>query len=406
MRLTTMLTTAWICLVGAMHAIPAAAQSGAFSPVVIVNGAPITGYELDQRTKFLRLLNAPGDVEKLAEKQLITDRLQLQAAKLHGIDPTKEEVDAGMKEFAGRANMSLEKFIAALAQAGVNEQTYRSFVQAGVAWRDLVRAMFGPELSVSKAEVNRALSVAAEQREPRYLLSEILLPATPQYIGQSTAIAQQITSTVRSPAQFAAAARQYSASNSATRGGAIDWVNLANLPPPVAGAIKELKPGQISAPVKLDNAIGIFLVRGIGESAAPKNSKVIVKYAQYLIPGGRSPEALAAAAKVAARVDDCNDLYGVAKGQPEGTLTFTTQPVSAVPSDIAMELATLDQNEISTGLTRGGNLDLLMLCTRRPEAAEKADPAYIASQIANQRLAGLAQNYLDELQADAFIRRP
>jgi peptidyl-prolyl cis-trans isomerase SurA len=129
-----------------------------------------------------------------------------------------------MKEFAGRANMTTEQFVAALAKAGVAEQTYRAFVRAGVAWRNLVRSKFGAELTVSDADVNRALSLAAQPREPRLLLSEILLPATPQYFAQSAALAEQLAHTVTTPAQFAAAARQYSGSQSAARGGRIDWV--------------------------------------------------------------------------------------------------------------------------------------------------------------------------------------
>lgn len=419
MRLTTMLTTALICLAGTMTALPAVAQSGAqtaatngtrtgasFAPVLIVNGSPITGYELAQREKFLQLLNAPGDIAKLAEKQLIQDRLQLQAADENGIEADKAEVDAGMKEFAGRANMTTEQFVAALAKAGVAEQTYRAFVRAGVAWRNLVRSKFGAELTVSDADVNRALSLAAQPREPRLLLSEILLPATPQYFAQSAALAEQLAHTVTTPAQFAAAARQYSGSQSAARGGRIDWVPEANLPPAVAGALKGLKPGQVSSPVKLQNAIGLFLLRAIGEMPRPAPSKVTLKYAQYLIPGGRTPENLKIAAGIVAKVGDCNDLYGIAKGKPKGTLTFTTQTVPQVPSDIAMRLATMDQNEIATDLTRGGNLDVLMLCTRRLTVAETANIDDIRNQLANQRLAGLSESYLARLRADAFIRRP
>lgn len=403
MRLTTMLMTAWICLAGAMTVMPAAAQTGgAFAPQIIVNGSPITGYEIAQREKFLELLNAPGDIAKLAQKQLIQDRLQLQAAKEVGIDPSKAEVDAGMKEFAGRANLTTEKFVDALAKEGVAEQTFRAFVRAGVAWRTLVQAKFGPEIHISDADLQRALSLAAQQREPRYLMSEILLPPT----QDSFNLAQQLSHSITTQAEFAAAARKYSASGSAPRGGQINWVPESELPAPVAQAVKALKPGQVTPPVKLDNAIGVFLLRAVGEAAKPPPSKVTVKYAQYLIPGGRSRKALEDAARITAKVSTCDDLYGVAKGQPKGTLTFTTQTVPQVPSDIAMQLATMDENEFSTALTRGGDLDLLMLCSRELTVATTANKQNIRNQLVNQRLAGLAENYLAQLQADAFIRRP
>ncbi len=406
MRLKTMLMTAWMCLAGALMPLPALAQAGTFAPVLIVNGSPITGYELSQRARFLQLLNAPGDLDKLAQQQLIQDRVQLKAAKDAGIVPTKDEIDAGMKEFAGRANMPVDQFVAQLGKAGVAEQTFRDFVKAGVAWRQLVQAKFGPEVSIGKADLDRALSVAAQQPATRLLLSEIIMPATQPYIDQTMANVQQIMQTVHTSGEFAAAARKFSASASAPRGGAIDWIAEDNLPPQVQNAVKDLKPGQMSSPVRIENAVGIFFLRAEGAAPGPAASDITVKYAQYLIPGGRSDKAMEAAAKVKARVDSCEDLYSVARGQSKGVLTFTTQVLTKVPGDIRMQLAGMDQNEISTALTKGGNLDLLMLCTRRPTEAETADPSDIQKQLFNQRLAGKAANYLAELEADAFIRHP
>lgn len=414
MRLTTIVKTARTGLAAlavaalGLSAMPAAAaaQGGLFAPVVIVNGQPVTGYELQQRERFLTLLNAPGDVAKLAEKQLIQDRLQLDAAKQVGVVPSDADVKDGMTEFAKRANMTSDQFVAELAKAGVSEQTFRDFVKAGVAWRSLVQQKFGPDIDITKADIQRALSDAAQQSEPKLLLSEIILPATPQYAQQSAALAQQIYANVHTPAAFAAAARQYSASNSAQRGGQIDWVPESNLPPQIGDMLKSLKPGQISPPVKLQNAIGLFLLRAVGETGRRAPSQVSVKYAQLLIPGGRSAKALEEAAKISARADTCDDLYKFAKGQPEGTLTFTTDVMTKVPGDIGVQLASLDANEHSTALTRGGNLDYLMLCWRRPTEATSPDENSIRQQLFNQRLTGLAENYLAELQADAFIRRP
>ena len=76
-------------------------------------------------------------------------------------------------------------------------------------------------------------------------------------------------------------------------------------------------------------------------------------------------------------MDTCDDLYRVAKGLPEGQLTRETLPQTRLPGDIARELAPMDDNEVSTGLTRGNALVFLMLCKR--SATEALDAAKLTA---------------------------
>jgi peptidyl-prolyl cis-trans isomerase SurA len=83
-----------------------------------------------------------------------------------------------------------------------------------------------------------------------------------------------------------------------------------------------------------------------------------------------------------------------------------------VPSDIALELARLDNNEISTSLTRqnGAFLTFLMLCGRtiippepEEEGAEIDLRAQMRDRLFQQRISSYADSYLAELRADAII---
>ena len=90
-----------------------------FSPAITVNDRVITKYEIQQRAQMLRLLRAPGDPEKLAPEQLIEERLKMDAAQVEGLSVTEEGIQAGMEEFASRANMNSEQFIRAIEAGGV-----------------------------------------------------------------------------------------------------------------------------------------------------------------------------------------------------------------------------------------------------------------------------------------------
>ncbi|NBR90147.1 MAG: peptidylprolyl isomerase, partial [Rhodobacteraceae bacterium] len=86
---------------------------GLFSPAYIVNDKVVTNYEIDQRAKLLALLRAPGDPVELARKQLVEERLKIEAAQALGLTPKQDEIEAGMAEFAGRVNLDTEQFLQA-----------------------------------------------------------------------------------------------------------------------------------------------------------------------------------------------------------------------------------------------------------------------------------------------------
>jgi peptidyl-prolyl cis-trans isomerase SurA len=194
--------------------------------------------------------------------------------------------------------------------------------------------------------------------------------------------------------------------------------------------------GQVSPPINVGNAIAILRLRGLQQGGEIVASSMTVDYAQYLIPGGRTADALAEAERVRGEVDTCDDLYRVTRGKPAEQLLRETRPLNAIPADISAELARLDDNESSIALTRGNALVFLMLCKRSATLAEGTDPtipvtvsandlpegtpaidpdlgygrgpgrAQIRDELVNQRLAGLAEGYLAELRANAIIVTP
>ncbi|MGY9049587.1 hypothetical protein P775_28165 [Puniceibacterium antarcticum] len=392
-------------LLGSVSLVSTAQAQGLFSPAIIVNEKVITGYELQQRARMLQVLNAPGDPAKLAREQLIEDRLRLQASQDAGIRPTEEEVLAGMDEFAGRANVSRDEFVRSLESAGVSEQTFRDFVLAGLSWRQLVQARFASQSTVSDAEVDRALSSGGTgASNVRVQLSEIIMPAPPQEAEAVRARAERI-SQLTSESAFSAEARQYSATASRDAGGRLPWQNITDLPPVLRPLVMALAPGQVTAPIPIPNAVALFQLRAIEETGYSTPEVAAVEYATYYMSGGRSPETLARARVLASKLDRCDDLFAVAKGQPESVLDRTSLPPAQIPTDIAMELSKLDPGEVSTALTRtdGQTLMFLMLCGRTNAISEDASREDLVLGLRNQRLSGLADGYLAQLRADARI---
>ena len=372
-----------------------------FSPRVVVNDRVISNYEVQQRVQMLQLFQTPGDVEAEAVKGLVDDRLRLVAAQSMGLAASPEQVMAGMEEFAARANLTAEQFVEALAQGGVSAQTFRDFVEAGILWREVVRARFGPTVEITEVEVDRALSAITQGINTRVLLAEILVPFEAGNESAALSLARSLRAGATTEEAFGQAARRYSASSTAGRGGRLDWMPLPSVPEEVRGTILQLAPGQITPPVRLAEGYAIYQLRQIDRSMGRTSSSSRVEYAELLLPPG--PDGVAEAARLRAAVDTCNDLYGQILGQPEDRLRIETRSQAQVPGDLAQRIALLDENE-STDFPRGGGHLFLMLCSRVPdiEGAPSRDEA--RELLVNQRLAALADAYLEELRAEAIIR--
>ena len=374
-----------------------------FSPAITVNGDVISYYELDQRAQFLRLLGAPANPEELAREQLIEDRLKFQAAAEIGASVGPEDLRAGMEEFAARADLQADQFIAQIGQAGVSEETFRDFVEVGLVWRDVVRARFLSQARPSQAEIDRALGTGG-QGGLRVLLSEIIMPLTPNNQAAVRTRAEEIAQ-IKSFDAFSAQAREVSATNTRDQGGRMDWVALNELPPALRSSILSLSPGDVTPPLQLPNAIALFQLRDLAEITGSAPTYSAIDYAMYFIPGGRTADALATGQRIVNETDTCDDLYGVAKGQSPDVLRRESLPPSQIPDDVAMELAKLDPGETSLALTRnnGTLLVLLRLCGRTAQANEDASREDVANALTAQRLEALAASFLDQLEANALI---
>lgn len=421
MTMIRVISTLILTLLMALSA-PAMAQQGLFSPVIQVNDLSITQYELDQRIRFLQLLRTPGDPDTEARKGLIEDRLRLSETRRQGIVLSEAQVREGMEEFAARANLTADQFIQAIEQQGVAAETFRDFVNAGLAWRNLVQARFGPRAQVTEAEVDRALSLQTSRGGVRVLLAEILLPLAPQVEAQSRALIQRLSDTIRTEAAFSAAARRYSAAPTRDRGGRLEWLPIGQIPPAIRAAVLPLEPGEVTEPIVLGPGIGIFQLRAIEETEAPTPDTLALEYVTILIPGAGTDSARATAQKYRDDYDTCDDLYKPAQDLPSDYFERVVLPANEVPADIAAEAMKLDDSEVSTALTRqNGTFQVfLMLCGRTLETediaeepvelAEGEEPApevdprdAIRNQLFQQRIASYADSYLEELRADAII---
>ncbi len=382
-------------------AAPAEAQN-LFAPRVYVNEQAITEYEVLQRARFMQVLNAPGDPEAEALKSLIDDRLRMSEAKRLGVKLPPEELTAGMEEFAGRANMTADQLIGELQKAGISVETYRDFVHAGAVWRKIVRDRFAGRVPASVADVDKYLAAATRPKAMKVQVSELVIPAEPGKEAAAMELALRLQREVTTEGGFAAAARRHSAAPTGPSGGRVaDWLQLSNLPPAIGAQLLALSPGQTSAPISVPGAVVLFQLRAIAMDEKAEPVKVTVEWADLLIPD-TAEELL----RISAGTDSCNDLYVLAKDLPPANLTIREQPLPEISPEVALDLAKLDLGEFVTHPRGDGWRRLIMLCKRVPVMEPPPDRERVKEVVMNQKLDGLAENYLEELRHAAIIRKP
>lgn len=417
-RFLPLLTASLIAL--ATVAGPLRAQDNPFAPVLVINDRAITGFEIAQRKLFMQALGGGGDLDKLALDALIEDRLRMQEADRYAVKLDDEKIKAAMTEFAARANLTVDQFLAEIAKAGVAQETFRDFVTAGAIWREFARAKFGPTTKVSEEEIDRAIEAETRKTVLAVGVSELIMPVEPGREAEALAFFQDLRGQIRSEADFSQAVAKYSAAATRDKAGQLPVMPLAQLPGPVAQAVADLAPGQVSAPIPLPGAIALVQLRSKSETRAPI-AGVEVEYGRLRLPA--TPEGQAEIARIAAGAERCKDVYGLAPTLPEGAYEIVKAPMSAVPADVGLVLNGLDRGEIAQRVA-GGAAELLMLCARAPLPTAPAAPADGAAEgdtpaapkaidrnavraaLINRKIEAQAQLYLDRLRANAIIQEP
>lgn len=381
---------------------PAARAQNPFETVARVNDGVVTRFEVVQRERLQRVLRTPDASRERALQDLIDDRLKLQAAREAGIVPTQEDIEFALEEFAARANLTGPELIEAVAEVGIDATTLRDYVRVLLVWGEVVRERFTARARPSEAEVDRAAALGAPGSATRVLLSEIILPLSPDIAAASQERAAAIAELDDFDA-FSAAARRFSVAPSRANGGRLDWVPLSDLPPQLAPILLTLQPGDVTRPIPLGQGLALYQLRALEDRAPPIAGNVTLDFVRVRFPPGT--DLAAERARIAPRADICVDLFAIYRGLGEDRLARQSAGRSDLSRTLAGTLDRLDPGEIGVigpqGTGDGGSL--VMLCARSEIRDEDITRGEIERQLFIRRLEAYGESYLAQLRADAFI---
>jgi len=423
-------------------------DAGTMRAAAVVNDIVISSYDLDQRVKLMMVTSgAQGqDTAKRLRpqvlRQLVDELLQLQEAQKSKVQITTEDLDKSLKRIAQQNNISVDQIYKTLDDAKISRSTLQTQIKADLAWQKLIQQRLAPRVTVSDEEVAAAYAQAQESsKQPQYLVSEIFLavdvPSAEEQVKQNVA---NILTQLKAGANFSALARQFSQSATASSGGDMGWMTLADLPEPVAQKVKVMANGALSEAIRAPG--GYYLIglrqKRLAAGATPQAAtppppvaqaqpeqkmKAVITLGRMSVPmapgvsKAKEEQVRNTAIELFRSVNGCSTAGAAARSR--GAKFDMIGPVTV--KDLAPQFVDIlkkTPNGRSTPPLRGAKgIEMYVICDggMKPAAsiggaseggdkpAAEVTKEEIENRLFNQELTMLARRYLRDLRRDATI---
>ena len=385
---------------------------------VIVNGEVITQTDIDQRLALLAIANntpiPANEIERLRQQvlsNLIDETLQIQAAKAEEIEITDSDIDKTVARVAGTAKQTPTQMADYLKSRGSSIRSIRRQIQGEIAWRRLQSKKIESTVSVGDEEVQAVINkLNASKGAEEFRVGEIFLSANSSNDAEVQANMAKLFSALQQGGSFVGYARQFSQSSSAAVGGDLGWMRPEQLPDPLANAIKQMRPGMISAPIKVTGGYSIVAVQDVRKilTADPRNSLLTLKQVSISFPKGTTREqaepTLGRFAQGVANIGGCGGAEKIA-GEFNGEVVESDQvklrdlPPALQEMMLQMQVgqATRPFGSIEEGVR------VLVLCGR--DEVDPSAPSFdqVYAQLNEERVNLRSRRYLRDLRRDAVI---
>ena len=240
--------------------------------VAIVDQAVVTEQELESRiatvTAQFKKQGAELPAEAILRKQilerLITDTLQLQYAAQTGLKVDDNQLDKTIGRIAEQNQLSLAEFTEALAKDGVSMTKFRADIRNEITLARLREREVDGRVNVSESEIDNFLTsqAANNENQDEYEIAHLLI-RTPEEgatedIQKAKIKVDKALSELNGGVSFAKVSASYSDAPNALEGGSLGWKSAAQMPALFLDALKAMKVGEVSAPLRSPNGFHVL----------------------------------------------------------------------------------------------------------------------------------------------------
>jgi peptidyl-prolyl cis-trans isomerase SurA len=384
-----------------------------------VNGEIITGTEIDHRLALILAANnnkLPDEEVARFRAQILTnlidETLQIQEAAANEIEVKDEEVNQYFDRVAqqnfNRPAAEVEKYLTSI---GSSVATLKRQIKGELSWSRLLSRNVRPSANVSDDEVNAIIErIKATKGTTEYRLGEIYLSATPETQAAVAENARKIMDQLRQGGNFVAYARQFSEASTASVGGDLGWLSLAQLPQSLAGAAETMSANEIVA-VPSPGGISILLLIDKRQVATsdPRDSVLSLKQIAVTFPSGTTEAQVTPLvqrfAEETRKINGCGAADEMARTLNADVVNRDGIKVRDLPGPLQQVMLEL---QVGQSTPPYGSLEdgvrVFVLCGRdAPQEAASESFDEIMSRLEEERVNKRARIYLRDLRRDAVI---
>lgn len=384
-----------------------------------VNGEIITGTDIDHRLALIVAANdnklPPEELARFRAQiltNLIDETLQIQEAAANEIEVTEAEVnqyfDRVARQNFNRPANEVEKYLISI---GASVATLKRQIKGELSWSRLLSRNVRPSANVSDDEVNAIIErIKATKGTTEYRLGEIYLAATPETLPSVQEGAKKIIDQLRQGGNFVAYARQFSEASTASVGGDLGWLSLAQLPQSLATAAASMNSNEVKA-VASPGGISILLLIDKRQVATsdPRDSVLSLKQIAINFPKGTSEAQVTPLIKrfseETQQISGCGVADEMARKLGADVVNRDGIKIRELPAPLQQVMLDL---QVGQSTPPYGSLEdgvrVFVLCGRdAPQEAASESFDEIMSRLEEERVNKRARIYLRDLRRDAVI---
>ena len=384
-----------------------------------VNGEIITGTDIDHRLALIVAANdnklPPEELARFRAQiltNLIDETLQIQEAAANEIEVTDAEVNQYFDRIAqqnfNRPAKEVEKYLVSI---GASVATLKRQIKGELSWSRLLSRNVRPSANVSDDEVNAIIErIKATKGTTEYRLGEIYLAATPETLPSVQENARKIIDQLRQGGNFVAYARQFSEASTASVGGDLGWLSLAQLPQSLATAAASMNSNEVKA-VASPGGVSILLLIDKRQVATsdPRDSVLSLKQIAINFPKGTTEAQVTPLVKMFSeetqKISGCGVADEMARKLGADVVNRDGIKIRELPAPLQQVMLDL---QVGQSTPPYGSLEdgvrVFVLCGRdAPQEAASESFDEIMSRLEEERVNKRARIYLRDLRRDAVI---
>lgn len=399
-------------------ALAQAAGGNVNSIVAVVNGDVVTRSEIESRRRLLALsAGMTGDAGAQGGDQilrlLIDERLRIQELSRRRIAVTDQDIASSVTNIESRNGLPPGGVVQNLRRAGIEPRVLYDQIRAQIGWARLLRGMLGEQANIPDAEVEEFLNAQrARTGQPEFLVSEIFIPV--ENPGQEAQVRRFVTDVIqrlRQGVPFAMVAAQFSQSQSAIQGGAMDWMTADRFDPAVANILRQMPEGAISNPIRVPGGFEIVQLRD--KRTLGRDMATILTMRQVFLPfeGQVNPQAptaqqlaqLQRAQTLSDQARGCEAMEAAARGSPRPADPGPVRLDNITPPELRDLLGSLPIGRATQPIISVDGALIFMVCARETRNLAEANPQQAREILLRDRVELLSRQLQRDLRRRAQI---